>query len=133
VEHGRGDILIERHTPLPARATGVYTTAADGQTEAEVHVLQEQRDEPDGYRSLGRLHVDDLRPAPAGETQIEVTLDVDVRGPLSVSARSGDQPQEAVSPRLLGDDAIVGEGRHRPEVDGAFRRHLLAVPASARP
>jgi molecular chaperone DnaK len=81
--------LIERNTTIPTKKTEVFTTAEDGQTQVEVHVLQGEAETvySPGARSLGRFHLTGLPPAPRGMPQIEVTFDIDANGIVNVSAK----------------------------------------------
>ncbi|WP_257460895.1 molecular chaperone DnaK [Archangium lipolyticum] len=79
--------LIERNTTIPTRKSETFSTAADGQTQVEIHILQGEREMAGDNRSLGRFHLTGLPPAPRGVPQIEVTLDIDANGILNVSAK----------------------------------------------
>jgi len=79
--------LIERNTTIPTRKSETFSTAADGQTEVEIHVLQGERPMAADNRTIGRFHLTGLPPAPRGVPQIEVTFDIDANGILSVSAK----------------------------------------------
>ena len=79
--------LIERNTTIPTRKSEVFTTAADGQSEVEVHALQGERAMVADNRSLGRFHLTGIPPAPRGIPKIEVTFDIDVNGILNVTAK----------------------------------------------
>src|SRR5437868_110388 len=79
--------MIPRNTTIPTSKTETYTTAADGQTSVEVHVLQGERPMATENKSLGRFILDGILPAPRGVPQIEVTFDIDANGILSVSAK----------------------------------------------
>ena len=79
--------LIERNTTIPTRKSEVFSTAADGQTQVEIHVLQGEREMAADNRSLGRFHLAGIPPAPRGVPQIEVTFDIDANGILNVSAK----------------------------------------------
>ena len=79
--------LITRNTTVPTAKTEVFTTAADGQTSVEVHVLQGERTQASDNKSIGRFMLDGILPAPRGAPQIEVTFDIDADGILNVSAR----------------------------------------------
>jgi len=81
------NVMIPRNTTIPTQKTDRYTTAADSQTEVEIHVLQGERPMAGDNRSLGRFRLTGLPPAPRGIPQIEVTFDIDVNGILSVSAK----------------------------------------------
>ena len=79
--------LIERNTTIPTRKSEVFSTAADGQTQVEIHVLQGERSMANDNRTLGRFHLVGLPPAPRGVPQIEVTFDIDANGIVNVSAK----------------------------------------------
>jgi molecular chaperone DnaK len=81
------DKLVERNTTIPTRRSKVYTTAADGQPEVEVHVMQGEREMARDNRSLGRFHLTGIPPAPRGVPQIEVSFDIDANGILNVAAK----------------------------------------------
>ncbi|MBM3456967.1 MAG: molecular chaperone DnaK [Armatimonadetes bacterium] len=84
---GITDKLIERNTTIPTRQTRTYTTAADGQNQVEIHILQGEREMARDNKTLGRFTLAGIPPAPRGIPQIEVTFDIDPNGILSVSAR----------------------------------------------
>jgi molecular chaperone DnaK len=79
--------LIPRNTTIPTKKAETFTTAADGQTSVEVHVLQGERPMARDNRTLGKFHLVGIPPAPRGVPQIEVTFDVDANSILNVSAR----------------------------------------------
>ncbi len=79
--------MIERNTTIPTRKSQVYSTAADSQTQVEIHVLQGERPMATDNKSLGRFILDGIPPAPRGVPQVEVTFDIDANGILNVSAR----------------------------------------------
>src|SRR5215471_3110690 len=79
--------MIPRNTTIPTSKTETYTTAADGQTSVEVHVLQGERPMATENKSLGRFILDGILPAPRGVPQVEVTFDIDANGILNVSAK----------------------------------------------
>ncbi|MFH1560344.1 MAG: molecular chaperone DnaK [Chloroflexota bacterium] len=79
--------LITRNTTIPTAKTETFTTAADGQTSVEVHVLQGERPMAADNKSIGRFMLDGVLPAPRGLPQIEVTFDIDANGILNVSAK----------------------------------------------
>ena len=79
--------LIEANTTIPTRKSETFSTASDNQPSVEIHVLQGERPMAKDNRSLGRFHLDGIMPAPRGIPQVEVTLDIDANGILSVSAK----------------------------------------------
>ncbi|HEY4002964.1 MAG TPA: molecular chaperone DnaK [Candidatus Xenobia bacterium] len=79
--------LIERNTQIPSSKTRVFTTATDGQSVVEVHVLQGEREISSHNKSLGRFELRNIPPAPRGVPQIEVTFDIDVNGLVNVAAK----------------------------------------------
>ena len=86
--------LIERNTTIPARRSEVFTTAEDSQPAVDVVVLQGERELARDNRVLGRFKLENIRPAPRGEPQIEVTFDIDANGILNVTARDKDTGAE---------------------------------------
>ena len=79
--------LIERNTTIPTKKSQIFSTAADGQSQVEIHVLQGERPMANDNKTLGRFILDGLPPAPRGIPQIEVTFDIDADGILHVSAQ----------------------------------------------
>ena len=79
--------IIDRNTTIPVKKSQVYSTAADGQTSVEIHVLQGEREMASGNTTLGRFVLDGIAPAPRGVPQIEVTFDIDANGIVNVSAQ----------------------------------------------
>jgi len=79
--------LIEANTTIPTKKSETFSTASDNQPSVEIHVLQGERPMARDNRSLGRFHLDGIMPVPRGIPQIEVTLDIDANGILSVSAK----------------------------------------------
>ncbi|MHB0911919.1 MAG: molecular chaperone DnaK [Armatimonadota bacterium] len=79
--------LIERNTTIPTRKGETFTTAVDGQTDVEVHVLQGEREMARDNKTLGRFHLVGIPPAPRGIPQIEVAFDIDANGIVNVSAK----------------------------------------------
>ena len=79
--------LIERNTTIPTKKSQIFSTAADGQTSVEVHVLQGERDMAQYNKTLGRFSLTGIAPAPRGVPQIEVTFDIDANGIVKVSAK----------------------------------------------
>ena len=78
--------IIDRNTTIPVKKSQIYSTAADGQTSVEIHVLQGERDMAAGNTTLGRFILDGITPAPRGIPQIEVTFDIDANGIVNVYA-----------------------------------------------
>ncbi len=79
--------MIERNTTIPSKKTQVYSTAADSQTQVEIHIVQGERPMAADNKSLGKFILDGIPPAPRGMPQIEVTFDIDANGILNVSAK----------------------------------------------
>lgn len=79
--------LIERNTTIPTKKSQIFSTAADGQTSVEVHVLQGEREMAAYNKTLGRFQLSGIPPAPRGIPQIEVTFDIDANGIVHVSAK----------------------------------------------
>ena len=79
--------IIERNTTIPVKKSQVYSTAADGQTSVEIHVLQGEREMAAGNTTLGRFILDGIPSAPRGVPQIEVTFDIDANGIVNVTAK----------------------------------------------
>ncbi|MGZ4530965.1 MAG: molecular chaperone DnaK [Mycobacteriaceae bacterium] len=86
--------VIERNTTIPARRTETFSTAEDNQGAVDVVVLQGERENAADNRVLARFRLENIRPAPRGEPQIEVTFDIDANGILHVSARDKDTGAE---------------------------------------
>ncbi len=92
--------LIARNTTIPTRKSEIFSTAADGQTSVEVHVLQGERELARDNKTLGRFHLDGIPAAPRGVPQIEVTFDIDANGIVHVSAKdlgSGKEQKIAIT------------------------------------
>ena len=79
--------LIDRNTTIPTRKSQIFSTAADGQTSVDVHVLQGEREMAAYNKTLGRFQLSGIAPAPRGVPQIEVTFDIDANGIVKVSAK----------------------------------------------
>ena len=79
--------VIDRNTTIPAKKSQIFSTAADGQTSVEVHVLQGEREFARDNKTLGVFKLDGIAPAPRGIPQIEVTFDIDANGIVNVSAK----------------------------------------------
>jgi molecular chaperone DnaK len=90
--------MINRNTTIPTKKTEVYSTAVDGQTNVEIHVLQGEREMAGDNKSLGTFRLDGIPPAPRGVPQIEVTFDIDANGILSVTAKDkGSGKEQSIS------------------------------------
>ncbi len=92
--------LIERNTTIPTKKSQVFSTAADGQTSVEIHVLQGEREMAADNKTLGRFQLTGIPAAPRGVPQIEVTFDIDANGIVHVSAKdmaTGNSQQVAIT------------------------------------
>ena len=102
--------LIERNTTIPTRKSQIFSTAADGQTSVEIHVVQGERALAKDNFTLGRFQLTGIPPAPRGIPQIEVTFDIDANGIIHVSAKDlGTGNQQAITikgDRKLSEDEI---------------------------
>ena len=100
--------LIERNTTIPTRKSQIFSTAADGQTSVEIHVVQGERALAKDNFTLGKFQLTGIPPAPRGIPQIEVTFDIDSNGIIHVSAKDmGSGNQQAIS--IKGDRKISDE------------------------
>jgi molecular chaperone DnaK len=86
--------LIEKNTTVPTKKSQTFSTADDNQSAVTVHVLQGERKQASGNKSLGQFNLEGIRPAPRGTPQIEVTFDIDADGILHVSAKDKDTGKE---------------------------------------
>ncbi|WP_433296045.1 molecular chaperone DnaK [Pseudonocardia sp. CA-142604] len=86
--------VVDRNTTIPVRRSETFSTAADNQPAVDVVVLQGERERASDNRVLGRFRLQDIRPAPRGEPQIEVVYDIDANGILNVTARDKDTAAE---------------------------------------
>jgi len=121
------DVLIERNTSIPTKVDRTYTTASDSQSTVEVHVLQGERKQASGNKSLGRFHLTGIPPAPRGVPQVEVTFDIDANGILNVSAKdkatNREQQITITGSGQLSDDEVSGmvtEAESHAEEDEKF-------------
>jgi molecular chaperone DnaK len=129
--------IIERNTTIPTRKSQIFSTAADGQTSVEVHVLQGERPMAADNKTLGRFILDGLPPAPRGMPQIEVTFDTDADGILNVSAEDkGTGREQAITITASSGlseaevDQMVREAREH-EAEDQSRREGVEVRNSA--
>jgi len=86
--------MIDRNTTIPTRKTETYTTAADGQTSVEIHVLQGEREMASANKTLGKFTLANIPSAPRGVPQVEVTFDIDANGIVNVTAKDRGTGQE---------------------------------------
>jgi molecular chaperone DnaK len=107
--------LIQRNTTIPTRKSEVFSTAADGQTSVEVHVLQGERPMARDNKTLGRFHLDGIPPAPRGVPQIEVTFDIDANGIVHVAAKDRATAKENKI------TITASSGLNRDDIDKAVR------------
>ena len=90
--------IIQRNTTIPSKKSEVFSTAVDGQTNVEIHVLQGERELSKDNKSLGTFRLDGIPPAPRGVPQIEVTFDIDANGILNVTAKDkGTGKEQSIS------------------------------------
>jgi molecular chaperone DnaK len=108
---GVATALIERNTTIPTKKQQVFSTAADGQTQVEIHVVQGERPMANDNKSLGRFILDGIPPSPRGVPQIEVAFDIDANGILNVSAR------DKATNRQQAMQIIPSSGLAKDEID----------------
>ena len=90
--------MIERNTTIPTKRSETFTTAEDGQTQVEIHVLQGEREMASGNKSLGKFTLTDIPSAKQGIPQIEVTFDIDANGIVNVNAKDlGTGKEQAIT------------------------------------
>jgi molecular chaperone DnaK len=125
--------IVERNTTIPVRRSETFSTAADNQPAVDVVVLQGERERAADNRVLGRFQLTDIRPAPRGEPQVEVTLDVDANGILNVTARdkdTGAQQGITISETSNLDQSevnrMIDEAERNRSADQTLRREIDA-------
>ena len=123
--------LIERNTTIPTRKSEVFSTAADGQTAVDIHVLQGEREMARDNVTLGKFQLSGIPPAPRGVPQIEVTFDLDANGIVSVSAKDRGTGKEQTititsSTNLTKDEIerMVGDAKSHEEEDKRKREEV---------
>ena len=125
--------LIERNTTIPTKESKVFTTAADGQTAVDIHVLQGERTMVADNRTLGRFQLTGIPPAPRGVPQVEVTFDIDANGIVNVKAKDkGTGKEQEITIRESGalsseeKDHMVKEAEQHAEEDKKKREKIEA-------
>jgi molecular chaperone DnaK len=125
--------MIERNTTIPSRRSEIFTTAADGQPEVEIHVLQGERAMASDNNSLGRFKLTGIAPAPRGIPQIEVTFDIDANGIVAVSAKdlgTGKTQQVTITGGTALSqediDRMVGDAEAHANEDAKRKEHAEA-------
>jgi molecular chaperone DnaK len=123
--------MITRNTTIPTKKSEVYSTAVDGQTNVEIHVLQGEREMATDNKSLGTFRLDGIPPSPRGVPQIEVTFDIDANGILSVTAKDkGSGKEQSISitgASTLSDnevDKMVKDAEANASVDKERRERI---------
>jgi molecular chaperone DnaK len=125
--------LIERNTTIPTRKTEVFSTAEDGQTAVDIHVVQGERPMARDNMTLGRFRLEGIPPAPRGVPQVEVTFDIDANGILNVSAKdlgTGKEQKVTITASTHLDkgqvDRMVREAEQHASEDAARREEIEA-------
>jgi molecular chaperone DnaK len=125
--------LIERNTTIPTRKSQIFSTATDGQTQVEIHVVQGERPMAADNKSLGKFILDGIPPAPRGIPQIEVTFDIDANGILNVSAQDKatgrEQSMQIIPSSGLSDEEVermVREAEQHSEQDRKKKEEVEA-------
>lgn len=127
---GVSTVLIERNTTIPTKKSQVFTTAADGQTAVDIHVLQGERKMASDNTTLGRFQLSGIPTAPRGVPQIEVTFDIDANGIVNVSAKdlgtgkeqkititaSANLSEEEIEKRVKDAEAYAEEDKKKAEL-----------------
>jgi molecular chaperone DnaK len=121
---GVATALIERNTTIPTKKGQIFSTASDGQTQVEIHVVQGERPMAADNKGLGKFVLDGIPPAPRGVPQIEVAFDIDANGILSVSAQDKatgrEQSMQIIPSSGLADEEVeqmVGDAEKYREQD----------------
>jgi molecular chaperone DnaK len=123
--------LIDRNTTIPTRCMKIFTTAEDGQTDVDLHIIQGEREIASANRSLGRFHLEGIPAAPRRIPQIEVTFDVDADGILTVTAKdraTGSKQRVSITgrPALSPDEVrrMIREAEAHADEDRAIRAEV---------
>ncbi|MHB8192325.1 MAG: molecular chaperone DnaK [Bellilinea sp.] len=125
--------LVERNSAIPTSKSQIFSTAADGQTQVEIHVVQGERPMASDNKSLGRFNLDKIPPAPRGIPQIEVTFDIDANGIMTVTAKdkaTGNSQHITITASSGLSDSEVEKMRQEAEVhadDDRRRKELVEV------
>ena len=123
--------LIDRNTTIPVQKKQIFSTAADGQTSVEVHVLQGEREMAQYNKTLGRFQLSGIAPAPRGIPQIEVTFDIDGNGIVNVSAKdlgTGNEQKVTITASTnLSEDDIQKAVREAEQFAAEDKRHKEEV------
>jgi molecular chaperone DnaK len=126
-------VLIERNTTIPVKKTETFSTAADGQTAVDVHVLQGERPMAGDNMTLGHFRLDGIPPAPRGVPQVEVTFDIDANGILHVTAKdkaTGKEQKVTITASTnLGKDEIERKVREAKEHEAEDRNRREMIEA----
>ncbi|MDM8519318.1 molecular chaperone DnaK [Anaerolineales bacterium HSG6] len=123
--------LIERNTTIPTRKSQVFSTAADNQTQVEIHVLQGERPMAQDNKSLGKFILDGIPPSPRGMPQVEVVFDIDANGILNVTAKDKatdkEQSMQIIPSSGLADEEIerMVKDAEAHEEEDAMRKSLI--------
>ena len=123
--------LIDRNTTIPCTKSQIFSTAADGQTSVEVHVLQGEREMAAGNKTLGRFQLTGIAPAPRGVPQIEVTFNIDRNGIVNVSAKDlgtgNEQKVTITSSTNLTEDEINQRVKEAEQYAAEDKKHKEEV------
>lgn len=126
-------VLIERNTTIPVKKTEIFSTAADGQTAVDIHILQGERPMANDNMSLGRFRLEGIPPAPRGVPQIEVTFDIDANGILNVTAKdkaTGKEQKVTITASTnLSKEEIERKVREAREHEAEDKRRREAIEA----
>ncbi len=123
--------MIDRNTTIPTQKTEIYSTASDGQTEVEIHILQGEREMAGDNRSLGRFRLTGIPPAPRGVPKVEVAFNIDANGILNVAAKdlaTGNKQEITISGSSQLErgevDRMVAEAEKHAEEDRVRRQEI---------